>query len=100
MDVLHRMDRRRFVRLLAAGAAAAAAAPLAGVAAAKPPRRAEDPGKPSPAHRPVTAAMRKEIEVQKKSVADMLKVVRAYELPAGSPPAPIFHAVRAVRRER
>jgi hypothetical protein len=28
MDVLSRMDRRRFVRLLAAGAAAAAAAPL------------------------------------------------------------------------
>jgi cob(I)alamin adenosyltransferase len=44
--------------------------------------------------------MRKEIEVQKKSVTDMLKVVRAYKLPAGSPPASIFHAIRAVRRER
>jgi len=44
--------------------------------------------------------MRKELEVQKKSVADMVKVVRAYKLPAGSPPASIFHAVRAVRRER
>jgi len=96
------MDRRRFVRLLAAGAAAAATAPLAGAAAAtaKPRRGATDPGKATPAHRPATAAMRKEIEVQKKSVADMLKVVRAYELPAGSPPAPIFHAVRAARRER
>jgi len=44
--------------------------------------------------------MRKEIEVQKKSVADMLKIVRGYKLPAGSPPASIFHAIRAVRRER
>ena len=100
MDVLRRMDRRRFVRLLAAGAAAAAAAPLAGTAAAKPPRRAAEPGQPTPTHRPLTAAMRKEIEVQKTSVADMLKIVRAYELPAGSPPAPIFRAVRAARRER
>jgi anaerobic selenocysteine-containing dehydrogenase len=92
------MDRRRFVRLLAAGAAAAAAAPL-GARAAKA-RQAAIPGKPKPTHRAVTAAMRKEIEVQKKSIADMLKVIRAYELPAGSPPAPIFRAIRAARRER
>ena len=99
MDVLRRMNRRRFVRLLAAGAAAAAAAPL-GAARAANPRAAANPDKPAPAHRPLTAAMRKELEVQKKSVADMLKAIRAYKLPAGSPPASIFHAVRAVRRER
>ncbi|HYR68460.1 MAG TPA: hypothetical protein VER77_01135 [Candidatus Dormibacteraeota bacterium] len=98
MDVLSRMDRRRFVRLLAAGAAAAAAAPLGAARAAKP--RAPVHPDTGPTHRPLTAAMRKELEVQKKSVADMVKVVRAYKLPAGSPPASIFHAVRAVRRER
>ena len=98
MDVLSRMDRRRFVRLLAAGAAAAAAAPLGAARGAKPPAAVHpDTG---PAHRPLTAAIRKELEVQKKSVADMVKVVRAFKLPAGSPPASIFHAVRAVRRER
>jgi cob(I)alamin adenosyltransferase len=53
-----------------------------------------------PAHRPLTAAIRTELEVQKKSVADMVNVVRAFKLPAGSPPASIFHAVRTVRRER
>ncbi len=99
MEVLRRMDRRRFVRLLAAGAAAAAAAPLTGARAAKP-RPAAVPDRPTQTHRPLTAAMVKEIEVQKKSVADMLKVVRAYKLPAGSPPAPIFRAMRARRRER
>jgi cob(I)alamin adenosyltransferase len=30
----------------------------------------------------------------------MVNVVRAFKLPAGSPPASIFHAVRTVRRER
>jgi anaerobic selenocysteine-containing dehydrogenase len=100
MDLSRRMDRRRFVRLLAAGAAvaAAAAAPL-GVKAANA-RQAAIPAKSKARHRAVTAAMRKEIEVQKKSITDMLKVIRAYELPAGSPPAPIFHAIRAARRER
>ena len=97
MDVLRSMNRRRFVRLLAAGAAAAAAAPLTGAAPARP--RAL-PDRPAPTHRPLTAVMRREIEVQKKSVADMLKVVRTYELPAGSPPAPIFRAMRARRKER
>jgi cell pole-organizing protein PopZ len=92
------MNRRRFVRLLAAGAAAAAAAPL-GATAAKA-RQAAIPGQSRPKPRAVTSAMRKEIEVQKKSIADMLAVIRAYELPAGSPPAPIFHAIRAARRER
>jgi hypothetical protein len=99
MDLLRNMDRRRFVRLLAAGAAAAAAAPLGTARAAKP-RAAANPEKAAPAHRPVTAAMRKELEVQRKSVADMLKIIRAHKLPPGSPPASIFHAVRATRRER
>jgi hypothetical protein len=99
MDETRTMDRRRFVRLLAAGAAAAAAAPLAGTASAKQ-QPAAAPPKPAPTHRALTPSMRKEIDVQKKSVADMVKVIRAYELPAGSPPAPVFRAMRARRRER
>jgi len=99
MDVTQRMDRRRFVRLLAVGAAAAATAPLAGAASAKQ-RPAAAPHKAAPTHRALTAAMKKEIEIQKKSVADMVKVIRAYELPPGSPPASVFRPMRARRRER
>jgi hypothetical protein len=40
----------------------------------------------------MTAATRKEIASQKKSVADMLKVIRAYKLPPGSRPAFLFRA--------
>ncbi len=90
------MDRRRFVRLLATGAAVAAAAPLVGAGAAESAEVVSSKTPPA-RERPVTAAMRKEIEVQKKSVTDMLNVIRAYELPAGSPPAPIFRSLRARR---
>jgi len=91
------MDRRRFVRLLATGAAVAATAPLVGVGAAESVEAASAKIAP-PRERPITAAMRKEIEIQKKSVADMLKVIRSYELPAGSPPAPVFRPLRARRK--
>jgi hypothetical protein len=99
MDLTCAMDRRRFVRLLAVGAAAAAAAPL-GAARAAAPGAAAEPGKGTSQHRPLTAAMKKEIETQKKSIADSLKILRTYELPAGSPPTTVFRAMRAARRER
>lgn len=94
MELEGNMDRRKFVRLLAAGAAVAAALPAAGVGAEK----AAPAARPKEgAHRPPTPAMRKEIEAQKKSVADMLKVIRAFELPAGSPPATVFRALKSGR---
>jgi len=97
MDSNESMDRRRFVKLVAAGAALAAASPLKAAEAAE--TRARTEAKPS-SKRPMTAAMKKEIESQKKSVADMLKVVRDYELPAGSPPATVFRAMKATARTK
>lgn len=96
MDSNGSMDRRKFVALLAAGAAAAAAVPIA-VAEATQTRERQPPPATQPARRPMTAAVRKELETQKKSVADMLRVIRGYELPAGSPPATVFRALKARR---
>jgi hypothetical protein len=97
MELEGNMDRRKFVRLLAAGAAVAATMPVTGAGAAEatsnPPKKAE-------AHRAPSAAMQKEIQSQKKSVADMLKVVREFQLPAGSPPAPVFRAMKATERTK
>lgn len=80
------MRRRRFVKLLAASAAAVLAQPAdrALPAAPKRPARAERPAMP--------AAVRREIESQKKSLADTLRVVRGFKLPPGSPPAFVFRA--------
>lgn len=96
MDSNDNMDRRRFVKLVAAGAALAAAAPMTAARAAETHAKAATP---PPPRRPVTAAMRKELENQRKSVADMLKVVREFQLPAGSPPAAVFRAMKATRRK-
>ncbi len=90
------MDRRRFVQLLAAGAAAAATVPIADAHGAET-HEGEWSQAKHPPRRAMSAAMRKEIESQKKSVADMLKVVRSFELPAGSPPATIFRALKSGR---
>lgn len=82
------MRRRRFMKLIAASAAAVLAQPLERSLAA-PPKR------PAPAVRtPMPAAVRREIDSQKKSVADTLKVIRAYKLPPGSPPAFVFRAAK------
>lgn len=91
------MDRRHFIHVLAASGAAliatnlpggrAAAAPAPKAAARKPPK-------------PLSATMEREIRNQEKSVADMLKVVRGYELPPGSEPAVTFGVMRARRRAR
>jgi hypothetical protein len=84
------MRRRRFVKLLAAGAAAILSQPVEKTLAA-PARRARTSS--APGH-PLPPAIEKEITAQKKSVADTLRVVRAYRLPAGSPPASVFRAER------
>ena len=72
------LSRRRFVSLLAAGSATTLLAPMRAVAAA-----ATGPAKPAaaPAAPP---KMRAEIDKQKKSTADALKVIRDFELPPGS----------------
>jgi hypothetical protein len=97
-----KLSRRRFVELLAAGSVAALAAPAAtlaaGAAAAKP-----APPKPRPAGAPVGAvapaeALRIEVEKQKKSLADQLKVIRDYHLPPGSNMAFVFQPVRRKSR--
>jgi len=86
------MERRRFVKLLATSGAALLAAPLAKAAPA-PGRRPAAPHGAS--HRQPAAALRKEIESQKRSLADALKVIRGYDLPPGSSPAFVFRALRA-----
>lgn len=75
------------MKLMAASAAVVLTQPVErsfAAAAAKRPAAPETP--------PVSEATRKEIASEKKSVADTLKVIRAYKLPAGSRPAFVFRA--------
>lgn len=89
------MNRRHFIHVLAAGGAAVIATNLSGAnAAAAPKAVAPKPRKPLP------PAMQRELRSQERSLADMLKVVRDYELPAGSDPAFTFRAMRARRGGR
>ena len=88
------MDRRRFVQLLATGAAVVVAAPTTAVGRAQASTAAAKA--PAAHHAPPSAAQHKEIESQKKSLADALRIVRDFNLPAGSPPAFVF---RALKRE-
>lgn len=94
MKKLPRMDRRRFVQLMAASAAVVSTTPLFNVADAEP-ASATTVTATAPRHRPPTPAMRREIETQKKSLGDLLGVIRGYDLPPGSPPATIFRALHA-----
>lgn len=95
MDPSPAIHRRRFVKLLAASAAS--------LAMAQDPARAV--AKTTEHHRPTTGtapppkttALEKELRSEKKSVADMVKVVRSYKLPAGSPPAMVFRPMKARR---
>jgi hypothetical protein len=75
------------MKLIAASAALVLTQPVEHSLAAAAKRPV--PPAPEPA---MTAATRKEIASQKKSVADMLKVIRAYKLPPGSRPAFLFRA--------
>lgn len=87
----HPIPRRRFVKLALAGAAALAAAPLARAAEAA---ARVKPAPPRDARRIPPQALRRELENQTRSVATIAKVVRDYPLPAGSPPATVFRAMR------
>ena len=91
------MNRRHFIHVLAAGGAALIATRLpAANAAARPEKKSAAP-KPS---KLLTATVERELRNQEKALADMLKVVRGYELPPGSDPAFTFRAMRARRRGR
>lgn len=85
------MERRRFMKLLAASGAAllAGAAPRAGARPAPPARAARGARAPAP------PAVEKEIRSQKKALDETLRAIRSYELPPGSPPAVVFQAMRA-----
>lgn len=89
------MNRRHFIHVLAASGAAVIATNLPGANAAAAPKAAA----PKP-RKPVAPAMQRELRNQERSLADMLKVVRDYELPAGSDPAFTFRAMRARRGGR
>ncbi|HLQ66367.1 MAG TPA: hypothetical protein VK123_03945 [Candidatus Limnocylindrales bacterium] len=84
------MRRRRFVKLMAASAAAILAQPIQESLAAPAKRAAAG----ATAAHALPPALRKEIANQKKSVADTLRAIRAYELPPGSRPAFVFRAER------
>jgi hypothetical protein len=77
--------------LLAAGSAAALTAPARRLAAAAAPVAKTSAPAPPP-------KMLAEIEKQKKSVADALKVIRDYPLPPGGDLAFVFQPLRAKRR--
>lgn len=89
------MERRRFMKLMAASGAAVLAGASPGSRAAAAVARK----KPARSRKPVPPAVEKEIRSQKKSLDETLKVVRAFELPPGSPTAFIFRAMPA-RKER
>ncbi len=89
------MNRRRFIHVLAASGAAMIATALPGAnAAAAPKAVAPKPRKPLP------PTIQRELRIQERALADMLKVVRGYELPPGSDPAVTFRAMRARRGDR
>ncbi len=102
-------SRRRFLKLIAAGSAAALAGPavtLRGAAAAAAAARvkagvAAKPGVAAPGHAalPTTGDLGVEIARQKKSLADALKTLREYPLPAGSPMGFVFAPIKAARRK-
>lgn len=96
MDSSPAIPRRRFVKLLAASAATLAMTSDPALAAAKTTER-HRPASGAPAPAKSSAALDKELRTERKSVADMLKVVRSYKLPAGSPPAMVFRPMKARR---
>ena len=87
------MKRRRFVTLLALGGGALVSAPLSRAASALTRAVPAARGR----RRAPSAAVRKEIETQEKSLADQLKTIRAYELPPGSSMAFSFKPMKAKR---
>lgn len=95
MDRFDPMQRRRFVKLMAAGAASLLVPSAPGktfAAAAARTRRRPDAALGTP------PAIAREVAKQKKSLADTMKVIRDYVLPPGSAPASVFRAMK--RKER
>ena len=92
-------SRREFLRLVAAGSAAAitGSAPRVARAAA---RAARAPAAKSPATPARPAAVRTEIDRQKKLTADALRTIRKHELPAGSPLAFTFRPLRPMKMKK
>ena len=88
------MDRRRFVRVLAVGGAAVLAGGVSAASAAAPKAVAPKPRKPIPPN------VQKELRAQESNLAEVLRVIRAYDLPPGSEPATLFRAMRARRGVR
>jgi hypothetical protein len=100
MEIAHReasaMDRRRFMHVLAVGGAAVLAGSISNAHAA--PAKAEPPKAAAPkGAKPIPPSVQKGLRSQEKSLADVLKVVRDYDLPSGSEPATVFRAMRARR---
>ena len=93
MDPSPAIPRRRFVKLLAASAAALAMTTDPARAAAKTTER----HRAATSAPPKSSALDKELRAEKKSVADLLKAVRGYTLPAGSAPAMVFRPMKARR---
>ena len=89
-------SRREFLRLVAVGSAAAVTGPARRAAAAAATSASKASAPKTEAPRP--AAVKTEIDRQKKSTADALKTIRKYELPAGSPLAFTFKPLRPARR--
>ena len=92
-----KLSRRRFVKLIAAGSAAALAAPVAALGATSAPPKPAPPVNtpPPPSAAPAgNAALRAEVEKQRKALAEQLKVIRDYHLPPGSNMAFVFQPVR------
>ena len=88
-------SRRDFIKLVAAGSAAASLGrsgrALAATTANSAPTKHTAAGRPKPAR---SAALETELNKQKKSTADTLKILRDHELSPGAPLAFVFKALK------
>ena len=82
------MSRRHFVTLVAAGSAALLAPPAGAAAPARP--HAARPAAAKPAS--LSATTTKELNRQRASTLDTLKVLRDHPMPAGTELGLVFHA--------
>jgi len=87
-----RMQRRRFVTLVALSGAALVATPLSRASAALSRAAAK-----AQTRHPPTPAIRREIANQEKSLAGQLQTIRKFELAPGNPMAFVFKPLRARR---
>jgi hypothetical protein len=92
------MNRRRFVHVLAASGAALLAGSLPRARAAEKSATAAATRAAARQPKPLPPNLERDLRNQEKSMADTLRVIRAYDLPPGSEPATVFRAMRARRR--